>query len=368
MLACGSNDCGQSGHRRDADGAPIEPEGGLAVVKKLKGATSLRGVRRHCSWPCQAGRVFTCGVNDDGALGRPTKPKMLAEFEGSAAGAKVCPEYDFHEVCWPTSMGRGSVPRGVSPPRVHVVQVAGGDCHSIALGLDGTVWTWGAYKDKDNKAFYNTGSADTCFGHTQHVPHLVNFSGTGSGDDARRAVEIACGSSFNVARMRDGSVLTWGLGESGQLGRGKPPVLRPDPHSRNYDTRAAHEHHLTPQRVRLPCGDDSEASASVHTIGCGSYRCSPPGITWTFGLNNYGQLGVDPDDASHPFASAAKATENTHEGTVMRVLTAPAPVECVGAGEASAAMLRGRRRASSLVLGMSGAVYSFGRGDAGELG
>ena len=36
--------------------------------------------------------------------------------------------------------------------------------------------------------------------------------------------------------MRDGSVMSWGLGESGQLGRGEPPVLRPDPHSRNYDT------------------------------------------------------------------------------------------------------------------------------------
>ena len=374
VLACGSNDCGQSGHGRDADGAPIEPEGGLAVVKKLKGV-DIRYVASggiHSLAVSSSGRVFTCGVNDDGALGRPTKPKMLAEFEGSAAGAKVCPEYDFHEVCWPTSMGRGSVPRGVSPPRVHVVQVAGGDCHSIALGLDGTVWTWGAYKDKDNKAFYNTGSADTCFGHTQHVPHLVNFSGTGSGDDACRAVEIACGSSFNVARMRDGSVLTWGLGESGQLGRGKPPVLRPDPHSRNYDTRAAHEHHLTPQRVRLPCGDDSEASASVHTIGCGSYHTllATRDNVWTFGLNNYGQLGVDPDDASHPFASAAKATENTHEGTVMRVLTAPTPVRVRGleAERVGTICSVDGGEHHSLVLGMSGAVYSFGRGDAGELG
>ena len=55
-------------------------------------------------------------------------------------------------------------------------------------------------------------------------------------EDSERAVEIACGASFNVARMRDGSVMSWGLGESGQLGRGEPPVLRPDPHSRNYDT------------------------------------------------------------------------------------------------------------------------------------
>ena len=93
---------------------------------------------------------------------------MVAKFGRAAGGGggggepAVKAEYDFHEVCWP----HGAVvvvPRGVSPPRVHVVQVAGGDCHSIALGLDGSVWTWGAYKDKDNKAFYNTGSADIAF-------------------------------------------------------------------------------------------------------------------------------------------------------------------------------------------------------------
>ena len=80
------------------------------------------------------GRVFSCGCNDDGALGRVT-------IQG-ARGAQ--PEFDFHEIAW-------------FSPTVHVVQVAAGDCHSIALGLNGGVYTWGSYKDKDSKTFYNTG-------------------------------------------------------------------------------------------------------------------------------------------------------------------------------------------------------------------
>ena len=378
VLACGSNDCGQSGHGRDSDGAPIEPAEGLAVVKQLRNV-DIRYVASggiHSLAVSSSGRVFTCGCNDDGALGRPTKDGHLSKFQGAVTigensdllCAKVQPEFDFHEVCWLQNASASSVPRSVSHPRVHVVQVAGGDCHSIALGLDGSVWTWGAYKDKDNKAFYNTGSADTCFGHTQYYPNLVDFSGLLGGDvmDSQRAVEIACGSSFNVARMRDGSVVTWGLGESGQLGRGKPPVLRPDPTSRNYDTRAAHEHHLTPQRVSVP------GSEAIHAIGCGSYHtllCSRDAV-WSFGLNNYGQLGVDPDDEKHPFASAAKATENNHEGSVMRVLVAPSPVKVAGLESESVGIIcsvdGGEHH--SLELGMSGAVYSFGRGDAGELG
>ena len=57
----------------------------------------------------------------------------------------IYPEYDFHEIEWP-----------LASTSVHIVQIAAGDCHSIALGLDGSIYTWGSYKDKDSKPFYNT--------------------------------------------------------------------------------------------------------------------------------------------------------------------------------------------------------------------
>jgi regulator of chromosome condensation len=243
VLACGSNDCGQSGHGREEDGTPIEPEG-LAVVQSLR-HVDIRFVATggiHSLAVSSGGRVFSCGCNDDGALGRVTTD-----------GARDAqPEFDFHEIAWFSPTGKAHCPATptttstLSGPlfcincvliffcsslttiflfylfflaccvlanmwltTVHVVQVAAGDCHSIALGLNGSVYTWGSYKDKDSKTFYNTGDATTCKGHTQKTPGLVRFGGD------QCAVEIACGSCFNIARMRDGSVMTWGLGESG---------------------------------------------------------------------------------------------------------------------------------------------------------
>jgi regulator of chromosome condensation len=285
VLACGSNDCGQSGHGRTEDGAPNEPEG-LAVVQSLKNI-DIRYIATggiHSLAVSSSGRVFSCGCNDDGALGRPTKAEDDDDDDKTDSGSNsVLPEFDFYEIQWPKTT-------------VHVVQVAAGDCHSIALGLNGSVYTWGSYKDKDSKSFYNTGHQSTCKGHTQKAPNLVSFNG--SSEDGQIAVEIACGSSFNIARMRDGSVMSWGLGESGQLGRGKPPVLRPDPHSRNYDTLSAHTFHLTPQPIQFDTNKDG-TPVHIHAIGCGSYHglCASRENVYSFGLNNYGQLGCDPDGA-----------------------------------------------------------------------
>ena len=103
------------------------------------------------------GRVFTCGCNDDGALGRTTK-KDGDTSTTTKNNIPIYEEYDFHEIEWP-----------LASTSVHIVQIAAGDCHSIALGLDGSIYTWGSYKDKDSKPFYNTGDPNTCFGHTQRT-------------------------------------------------------------------------------------------------------------------------------------------------------------------------------------------------------
>ena len=65
------------------------------------------------------------------------------------------------------------------------------------------MYTWGTYKDKDSKEFYNTGDPHTCQGHTQFTPAQVSFGsgGLGGGEkknlvDSERAVEIACGKKF----------------------------------------------------------------------------------------------------------------------------------------------------------------------------
>ena len=156
--------------------------------------------------------------------------------------------------------------------------------------------------------------------------------------------------------MRDGSVLTWGLGESGQLGRGEAPILRPDPHSRNYDTLAAHTFHLTPQKIVFPSNNSNNNNQKIHihAIGCGSYHglCASRESVFSFGLNNYGQLGCDPDGvigkvSNVPLRIVGLEAQDTTVGTICSV----------DGGEHH-----------SLVMSLTGCVYSFGRGDAGELG
>jgi hypothetical protein len=101
VLACGSNDCGQSGHGREEDGTPIEPEG-LAVVQSLR-HVDIRFVATggiHSLAVSSGGRVFSCGCNDDGALGRVTTD-----------GARDAqPEFDFHEIAWFSPTGKAPCP------------------------------------------------------------------------------------------------------------------------------------------------------------------------------------------------------------------------------------------------------------------
>ena len=147
--------------------------------------------------------------------------------------------------------------------------------------------------------------------------------------------------------------MTWGLGESGQLGRGEPPVLRPDPHSRTYDTLAAHTFHLTPQPVTFGGSSSNQHTVHIHAIGCGSYHglCASRENVYSFGLNNYGQLGCDPD------GPRGKQVNVPHQIVDLEVGKSVGVICAVSGGEHH-----------TLVMSLSGNVYSFGRGDAGELG
>ena len=72
---------------------------------------------------------------------------------------------------------------------------------------------------------------------------------------------------------------------------------------------------------------------------------------YSFGLNNYGQLGCDPDGVHGKQVDVPHQIVDLECGKQVGVICA------VSGGEHH-----------SLVMSLSGNVYSFGRGDAGELG
>ena len=87
--------------------------------------------------------------------------------------------------------------------------------------------------------------------------------------DMRRHL-CRCGSAFNAARRRDGSVLTWGLGEVGELGRDacEMKVAGPNGGEPDYDKAAIVRDHLTPGAPRF--AGTNEPIEGAKAIGCGA--------------------------------------------------------------------------------------------------
>ncbi|MFO1481807.1 MAG: choice-of-anchor D domain-containing protein [Verrucomicrobiaceae bacterium] len=87
-----------------------------------------------------------------------------------------------------------------------VIAVACGQLHSIALCSDGTLAAWGAN---------NSGQLGDNSTTQRHVPVLVDMTGVLSG---KTVVAIAAGNDFSMALCSDGKVAAWGLNDVGQLG------------------------------------------------------------------------------------------------------------------------------------------------------
>lgn len=104
-------------------------------------------------------------------------------------------------------LGNGSVADSAVPVRVtglpRAVAVAAGDAHSVALADDGTVWAWG-----DN----SSGQVGDGTNVNRATPVRVEFLGG--------IVAIAAGKLHSMALAADGTVWNWGGNYSGQLGNG----------------------------------------------------------------------------------------------------------------------------------------------------
>jgi alpha-tubulin suppressor-like RCC1 family protein len=89
-----------------------------------------------------------------------------------------------------------------------VVALASGDGHSLGLCSDGTLASWGLNSSGQlgNGSFIN-----------RNVPGVVLQSGALAG---KTVVALAAGGSHSMALCSDGTLVTWGLNSSGQLGNG----------------------------------------------------------------------------------------------------------------------------------------------------
>ncbi|MBW2255857.1 MAG: tandem-95 repeat protein [Deltaproteobacteria bacterium] len=211
------------------------------------------------------------------------------------------------------------------------------DNHALALREEGgggtTLWAWGEnrYGEVGNDCTFDT---DCVY---ELVPVQVLGADGQSHDDDWEAISAGYG-NHSLARKDTGTLWAWGRNDSGQLGNGDTTTDWP-----------------IPMQVLEPDGatyEDDWGAAS--TGGAFTVALKSDKTVWSWGHNNYGQLG------------------NGEQGHSTRE---PLPVQVCAAGETHpcGAFLTGVDvirvgSVHSLALTATHALYAWGNGDKGELG
>ena len=202
----------------------------------------------------------------------------------------------------------------LTPPKpraVRFAQASAGRYHTLAVGSDGHVYAWG------NQASGSLGNDKTSGTATTPVRITENDAIKG-----KIFIAVSAGDAYSMALASDGTVYTWGSNDKGQLGNGTTGGYSAEP-------------------VKAQTGN-----ANITAISAGrSYAMAlaSDGTVYTWGNNQYGQLGNgSSDNSSH--ASPAK-------------VTALSGITAISAGFTT-----------GTALDSQGHAWAWGRNDKGQLG
>lgn len=191
------------------------------------------------------------------------------------------------------------------PGLENIVQIAAGFGQCLARTADGRVWAWG----RNNQGQIGNGQKKNAIS-----PVLLALE---------NIVDIQCGGKFCLAMAEDGTIWGWGENASGQLMEASTKgraVLEP--------TKLA----ISGRFVKLACG------------GSTAFGLDKDGKLWSWGRNDYGQLGND----------KAKKTSSV-------------PVEVLLPDGIEIAEIHAYN-SHSAVLTTDGRVWQWGRTYSGQLG
>jgi hypothetical protein len=142
VFTFGSGECGQLAHgvEEDEDLSVRKPRIVTSLRDKQVRVVACGGI--HSVAVGADGRVWSWGCNDDGALGRATGPIDPEDMSKGMKGDENFPAL--------VTLGTGG-----EASRERVVHVACGDSQTLALTVDGNVWGWGCYKDKEGRKWFD---------------------------------------------------------------------------------------------------------------------------------------------------------------------------------------------------------------------
>lgn len=282
VFVVGSGDCAQLGLGPDV--FEKERPAKIAYFDDLEICKVVAGGLHTLALSLE-GKLYSWGCNDQKALGRSGEETEPAPVENLDS--------------------------------VFIVDMACGDSCSVALSRQGLVYAWGTFRGTNGIFGFAPGIE------TQPVPYLI--------PDFKGITQISAGTNHILAMAKDGKIYSWGIGEQNQLGR-------------KIMTRNALGASLLPRPINFRPYRKTNKFTAVWCGGYHSVLVHESNALFSFGLNNYGQLGLD-DLEEHD-----------------------SPLQMEGIDEKNGIVEVGGGEHYSLVLDSLGQVWVCGRNDSGQLG
>jgi alpha-tubulin suppressor-like RCC1 family protein/subtilisin family serine protease len=237
LWSWGRNNWGQLGANSTANRSAAGPVVGPGGTGCLAGVVGLACGNGHSAVVRSDGTVWAWGWNGESELGDNTTTQRNAPVQMTGPG------------------GAGYLSNAVA--------VAAGQCHTVVLRSDGTVWTCG------QNTYGQLGDNTTT---QRNTP--VQVVGPGGSGWLTGIVAVAAGEQHTLALRSDGTVWAWGWNTYGELG------------DNTTTSRSA------PVQVTGPGGQGH--LAGVTAVACGYYHSvalRADGTIWTWGDNVDGDLG-----------------------------------------------------------------------------
>ncbi|EED91362.1 predicted protein [Thalassiosira pseudonana CCMP1335] len=302
----GDGDCGQLGCGEGISSARVPR---ILVGMRNKNVNMLACGGLHTLALSEEGVVYSWGCNDEGSLGVDA---VEDGFMPGRVGGFYASEFG------PNGRKKGVVAAAAGDDsaalvpfeqrkEANIVQIAAGETQSLALSTDGDVYMWGAFKDSEGRSFRNmppqddsrcpTGRKDMSTLEEDERPEW--FQPPRGNQDwplhvfqiERPAKDISAGGSFNAALLDDDTIVTWGIGTTGEMARGEGMS--------NLDKKTSME--IIKEKFLKPAPPvwAVPMKRTVLSLSCGGFHllvvardADASQNVYSCGLNQYAQLGL----------------------------------------------------------------------------